>query len=94
MKREQGEDYWVDPDLVESEVRAKERGAAKAKKLKDQAQNFGEQRLRAEIAAPYKNNVIGGIVLGVGVLALVFAQFPQLLELNAPGSIASFPAEL
>ena len=50
--------------------------------------------LRAEIAAPYKNNVIGGIVLGVGVLAVVFAQFPQLLELNAPGSIASFPAEL
>ena len=94
LKREQGEDFWVDPQLLQEEVAAKEKALERRKKFKTNEQAFGEQRLKEEIVAPYKGNVIGAITIGIGVIAAVFAAFPSLLELNEPGSIASFPAEL
>ena len=53
-----------------------------------------EGRLKKEIVAPYKNNVIVYITVGIGIAAVVFAAFPGLLELNEPPSIASFPDTL
>lgn len=94
VKREQGEDYWVDPELLQNEIQAKELVRARRKEFKQREKVFGEDRLRQEIAAPYKNNLIGAIVVGIGVVGVVFANFPGLLELNEPSSIASFPSEL
>lgn len=94
VKREQGEDYWVDPVLVQEQVKSKEAVRARTKQFKTREDAFGEQRLKQEMAAPYKNNLIGLIVVGIGVVSAVFAAFPGLLELNEPPSIASFPDTL
>ena len=93
-KREQGEDYWVDPGLLKEELDAKELVESRRKKFKTKEEAFAEERLRQEIAAPYKNNLIGKIVVGVGIAAVLFAAFPNLLELKEAPSIASFPDTL
>jgi len=94
VKREQGEDYWVDPKLLEHEIKAKEETNKRREEFKLREKPFVEDRLKKEIAAPYKNNLISVIVVGIGIISCVFAAFPSLLELNAPASIASFPSEL
>ena len=48
----------------------------------------------SQLSAPYKNNLIGLIVLGVGALGVTFALFPGLLESNVATSVASFPDAL
>jgi hypothetical protein len=94
VQRERGEDYWVDPALLQAEFDEKERVKSRRARFKRKEKAFAEAKLREEIVAPYKNNVIGTIVLGIGVAAVVFAAFPNLLELNEPSSIASFPDSL
>ena len=44
--------------------------------------------------APYKNNIIGGLVVGLGVLGTVYAFFPGIFETNIAGTIAAFPDSL
>jgi hypothetical protein len=61
-------------------------------KLKKDA--YAPDKLKQELVAPYKNNVIGFIVIGIGVIAIVFAAFPSLLEENLASSVASFPDSL
>ena len=92
VKREQGEDYWLDP----AQIRAEQAESKRREKylLKNKKDGYSEAKLREEIVAPYKNNFIGATVIGIGIIAVVFSQFPGLLELNEPASIASFPSEL
>ena len=49
-------------------------------------------QLKQEIVSPYKNNVIGYVVLGIGAIAVFFAQFPELLENNV--ALIQFPDSL
>ena len=94
VKREQGEDYWVDPVLVQSEIQRKEEKETSRRARSEREGTFTPDRLKKEIAAPYKNNVIGTIVLGIGVVGVVFALFPSLLDNNVATSIATFPDTL
>ena len=94
QKREQGEDYWVDPDLVQVEQSAKQRALKVREEFVKGKDNFQEERLRQEIVAPYKKNVIGVVTVSVGVVAVIVSMFPNLLELNVPDSIGSFPDTL
>ena len=94
QKREQGEDYWVDPDLVQVEQSAKQRALKVREEFVKGKDNFQEERLRQEIVAPYKNNVIGVVTVSIGVVAVIVSMFPNLLELNVPDSIGSFPDTL
>lgn len=41
-----------------------------------------------------QNNAIGLVVIGVGVLAVVFSLFPSLLENSVIPGVATFPGEL
>ena len=93
-KREQGEDYWVDPQLMREELDAEAQVAARRNQFKLREATFQESKLKEELVAPYKNNVIGAIVIGVGVIAVVFSQFPGLLENDLASSVASFPSDL
>ena len=93
-RQEQGEDFWVDPELLKEQNERRRESEARRKQFKRREKAFGEEKLRREIAAPYKNNVIGAIVLGVGLVAALFATFPGLLENNVATSVASFPSEL
>lgn len=93
LKREQGEDYWVDPKQLENEIKAREASNKRRELYKAREKPFLEDRLKKEIAAPYKNNLISLIVVGVGVLGALFVAFPGLFELNEISS-SRFPSEL
>jgi len=93
-RREQGEDYYVDPALLREELEREAAAEERRKSFKLKKDMFGQEKLRAEIAAPYKNNLIGIIVVSIGVIAVLFAFFPELLENNVANSIASFPDSL
>lgn len=91
-QRERGEDYWLDPDMLQSEQASQDRVDKSREKFLQSKESFGEEKLRQEIAAPYKNNLIVIITVGIGAAAVVFSAFPNLLEL--PTSITNFPLEL
>lgn len=55
---------------------------------------FSADRLKDEIAAPYKNNVIGGVVAGIGLIALSYVAMPGLFEDAIIQGVATFPASL
>ncbi len=87
-------DYYVDPLLLKDEIDREKALAERRSKYKLKKDAYAPDKLKQELAAPYKNNVIGAIVVGVGVIAVVFAAFPSLLEENLAPSIASFPDSL
>lgn len=126
-KREQGEDYWVDPVLLQEQSSAEERRKlaeeSRRKQMTRVEPRFTEDRLRKEIVAPYKarraappprarayaaparpshprpfarrqSNAIGIVTVAIGVIAVIFSLFPELLDSNVATSIASFPSEL
>lgn len=93
-RREAGEDFWVDPKLYKKEVERKRRDETRRKQFKRKDTNFASAKLREEIAAPYKNNYVGLAVVGMGIVAVIFSLFPELLENNVATSIASFPESL
>lgn len=93
-QRQRGEDYWVDPKQVQREFDKKAETERKVAARKKDENAFKEDRLKAEIVAPYKSGTIVKIVAVIGALGVAVALFPNLLELSEPGSIASFPAEL
>ncbi|KAL1507941.1 hypothetical protein AB1Y20_007545 [Prymnesium parvum] len=94
QRQEAGEDFWVDPQLYKKDVDRKRQDESRRKMFKRKGSNFAPEKLREEIAAPYKNNVIGLTVIAVGVIAVFFSLFPGLLENNVATSIASFPESL
>ena len=94
QKREQGEDYWVDPNLVQVEQSAKQRALKVREEFVKGKDNFQEERLRQEIVAPYKNNVIVYVVAGFGAIAVLYAVLPGLFETNVGLSVGTFPDKL
>lgn len=92
LKREAGEDYWVDPQLLKAELDRKQQEESRRKQFKLQETSFQPDKLKQEIVSPYKNNVIGYVVLGIGAIAVFFAQFPELLENNV--ALIQFPDSL
>jgi len=79
VQREQGEDYWVDPAILAQEVKAREAAEQRRKQISAST----TEKLKKEIAAPYKNNYVGVAVIGIGVIAVLFSLFPELLESNS-----------
>eukprot|EP00521_Asterionellopsis_glacialis_P001841 CAMPEP_0195246378 /NCGR_PEP_ID=MMETSP0706-20130129/368_1 /TAXON_ID=33640 /ORGANISM="Asterionellopsis glacialis, Strain CCMP134" /LENGTH=149 /DNA_ID=CAMNT_0040297745 /DNA_START=177 /DNA_END=626 /DNA_ORIENTATION=- len=74
--REAGEDYWIDEkELQESLLREQ---AIKNRKAMEG--EIPQAKLRAEVAAPYKQNWIGFFSVGIVVLATIINQFPELLN--------------
>mmetsp|Transcript_18792 Transcript_18792/g.26501 ORF Transcript_18792/g.26501 Transcript_18792/m.26501 type:complete len:172 (+) Transcript_18792:222-737(+) len=74
--REAGEDYWIDEkDLQESLLREQ---AIKNRKAMEG--EITQEKLRAEVAAPYKQNWIGYFSVCIIVLAMIVTQFPELLN--------------
>eukprot|EP00308_Calcidiscus_leptoporus_P000161 CAMPEP_0119354124 /NCGR_PEP_ID=MMETSP1334-20130426/3179_1 /TAXON_ID=127549 /ORGANISM="Calcidiscus leptoporus, Strain RCC1130" /LENGTH=230 /DNA_ID=CAMNT_0007367593 /DNA_START=59 /DNA_END=751 /DNA_ORIENTATION=- len=81
-KQEAGEDFWIDPSLLEGEVQRR-RAAESRRKLYQRKQSvYKTDKLKEELASPYKNNVIGYIVVGIGLAATLLSFFPELLELT------------
>jgi len=71
--KERGLDYWIDEADLRRE---KERRARKP----PEAGQISQDRLRAEVVSPYKQNWIGLISVLFVVLAMIISQQPELLE--------------
>mmetsp|Transcript_9543 Transcript_9543/g.30642 ORF Transcript_9543/g.30642 Transcript_9543/m.30642 type:complete len:244 (+) Transcript_9543:34-765(+) len=83
-KQRAGEDYWVDPAeaMLESQAQRRDKTRLKRYRRKESKEEaFKSDKLKSEISAPYKNNIIGYLVLAFGAAAVFFNFFPSLLEL-------------
>lgn len=77
-KIEAGEDYWMEEDEL---LKYTEREQA-IKNRKSMEGEISQDKLKEEVVAPYKQNWIGLISVGMIVLAVIVKEFPELL--NAP----------
>jgi len=73
---EAGEDYWIDEDDLRKSL---EREQA-IKNRKTMEGEIPKEKLRTEVAAPYKQNWIGAISVFVIFLATIIKEFPDLLQ--------------
>jgi len=93
VRRDMGEDYWIDPADLEKEQRrieAQQRQNAERRSSSNNpsAQTISQEKLMTEVKAPYRQNWIGYFSLMVAVLSIIVSQFPELLE---PAPITRFP---
>jgi len=75
---EAGEDYWIDE--VELEKFSQREEAVKNRRAMEG--EIPKEKLQQEVVAPYKQNWIGLLSVGIVVLAAVIKEFPDLL--NSP----------
>jgi hypothetical protein len=75
---EAGEDYWIDETEF---LKYSQREEAK-KNRKASEGEISREKLQKEVVAPYKQNWIGLLSVGVIVLAVIVKEFPDLL--NSP----------
>jgi len=75
---EAGQDYWIDE--AELEKFSKREQAIKNRKAMEG--EIPKEKLQQEVVAPYKQNWIGLLSVGIIALAFIFKEFPDLL--NSP----------
>lgn len=82
VRRDSGEDYWIDPkDLEREQRRKKEQEKQRAAFLARKGDEvMPQEKLMTEVKAPYQQNWIGYFSLMVAVLSIIVSQFPELLE--------------
>lgn len=86
VRRDMGEDYWIDPKDLERERQKEEheqqrrRIAFGTKSDSNSDQAMSQEKLMTEVKAPYRQNWIGYFSLMVAVLSIIVSQFPELLE--------------
>ena len=76
------------------EIEAERREQMRVEKFAKKKNAFKQAKLKEEIVAPYKGNVIVYLVVGIGVIGTLFALFPQLLETPTLNMGATFPGDL
>mmetsp|Transcript_18707 Transcript_18707/g.42565 ORF Transcript_18707/g.42565 Transcript_18707/m.42565 type:complete len:231 (-) Transcript_18707:2332-3024(-) len=86
VRRDMGEDYWIDPvDLEREQRRIEEQEKQRQKVVASIASGNGgdtisQEKLMTEVKAPYRQNWIGYFSVMVAVLSIIVSQFPELLE--------------
>ena len=93
VRRDMGEDYWIDPEDLERERLRKEEQERQRIAFEERVRSGEEpmmpqEKLMTEVKAPYRQNWIGYFSLVVALLSIIVAQFPELLE---PAAITRFP---
>jgi len=87
-----GEDYYLDPRAMLGKVESERNAKAVVKKFKKTQGMFSADKLKQEIVAPYKNQVIVYVVVGIGLIGVAYAAMPDLFEM--PSLLAAFPDDL
>ena len=84
VRRDMGEDYWIDPiDLEREQRRIQEEQLlhiARGERNRKQTDIISVEKLMTEVKAPYRQNWIGYFSVMVAVLSIIVSQFPELLE--------------
>lgn len=82
-----GEDYWMDDKDLQKSLEREQKFANR----KSMEGEITQEKLKQEIAAPYKQNWIGFISVGIIVLVVIGSQFPEVLQIplipNVPATI-------
>jgi hypothetical protein len=74
---EAGLDYWID----ESDLARERRRRAAIRDRRGGGGGIPMDRLREEVAAPYKQNWIGLLSVFVAALSAIVTKFPELLQI-------------
>lgn len=89
VRRDRGEDYWIDPEDLEREQRRKEEQERQRVAFENRSdKSMSQEKLMTEVKAPYRQNWIGYFSLVVAILSIIVSQFPELLE---PAPTTQFP---
>ena len=82
VRRDMGEDYWIDPIDLEREQRRieEEKLLHIARRGERRTDIISVEKLMTEVKAPYRQNWIGYFSVMVAVLSIIVSQFPELLE--------------
>jgi len=77
VRRDMGEDYWIDPIDFERE---REQQQQRLKEKKKRQHGISDEKLWMEVKAPYRQNWIGYFSVMIAILSIIVSQFPELLE--------------
>ena len=81
VRRDLGEDYWIDPvDLEKERQREKERALRELKYKGGDTKMIPKEKLWTEVKAPYRQNWIGYFSVVIAILSVIVLQFPELLD--------------
>jgi len=73
---EAGTDYWMDERDLQMSLKQEE-AIRNRKALEGE---IPKEKLKVEVVAPYKQNWIGYMSVGIVILATIISQFPELLQ--------------
>jgi hypothetical protein len=76
IKREAGEDYWIDEKDYESE-QLRQHAIKNRKAMKGE---ISKEKLWSEVKAPYKQNWIGYFSMMILMISAIVIKFPELLD--------------
>jgi hypothetical protein len=77
VRRDMGEDYWIDPADLERE---RQREQMQKRKKQPGKNAIPKEKLWSEVKAPYQQNWIGYFSVFIAVLSMIVLKFPELLD--------------
>ncbi len=83
VRRDLGEDYWIDPADLEREQRREQERLLREQRYnskKDKSKLIPKEKLWTEVKAPYQQNWIGYFSVVIAILSVIVLQFPELLD--------------
>ncbi|KAG7365981.1 hypothetical protein IV203_028651 [Nitzschia inconspicua] len=81
VRRDLGEDYWIDPADLEKEQRRQQQQQELLRKQRTRNENaIPTEKLWSEVKAPYQQNWIGFFSVFIAILSMIVLKFPELLD--------------
>lgn len=80
VRRDLGEDYWIDPADLEKERQRELVWKQKQKAPLSGKNAIPKEKLWSEVKAPYRQNWIGYFSVFIAVLSMIVLKFPELLD--------------
>jgi hypothetical protein len=78
VRRDLGEDYWIDPADLEKERQQQQQ---RQLQLRQRPSNvIPPEKLWSEVKAPYQQNWIGYYSVFIAILSMIILKFPELLD--------------
>jgi hypothetical protein len=80
VRRDLGEDYWIDPVDLEKERRQQQIQKQQQKQQRSGKNIIPKEKLWSEVKAPYQQNWIGYFSIFIAILSMIVLKFPELLD--------------
>jgi hypothetical protein len=84
VRRDLGEDYWIDPADLEMERTKEEERQRLLRQRRSRSERNPDviptEKLWSEVKAPYRQNWIGYFSVVIAILSVIVLKFPELLD--------------